>query len=118
MMFHLQINKFLCVILYFFDVFISSRKCQDTLQLNTCTKDERNSMSKMYCCMVCVGYSNNTLDLFHYFQLNLSNVEDVEDYKTNDKKLHCIVLSLFHFMLKTLEMCTMCTNYNVDSNTK
>ena len=36
MMFRLQINKFLCVILYFFHVFISYRKCQDTLQLNTC----------------------------------------------------------------------------------
>ena len=56
MMFRLQINKFLCVILYFFDVFISCRKCQDTLQLNTCvkycTKDQRNAMlkvSKIHC---------------------------------------------------------------------
>ena len=54
--------------------------------------------------MVCVGYSNNTVDSF--------------DYKRNDNKLHCIVLSLFYFMSKMSEMCTMCTNYNVDSNTK
>ena len=51
MMFRLQINKFLCVVLYFFDIFISCRKCQDTLQLNTCvkycTKDERNAMLKV-----------------------------------------------------------------------
>ena len=35
-----------------------------------------------------------------------------------DNRLHCIALSLFYFMLKTSEMCTMCMNYNVDSNTK
>ena len=52
------------------------------------------------------------------FQLNLSNVEDVKDYKTNDNRLHCIALSLFYFMSKISEMCTMCTNYNVDSKTK
>ena len=38
--------------------------------------------------------------------------------KRNDNKLHCIVLSLFYFMSKMSEMCTMCMNYNVDSNTK
>ena len=69
-------------------------------------------------CMVCAVYSNNTVDLFDFFQLNLSNVEDVKDYKTDDNKLHCIVLSLFYFMSKTSEMCTMYMNYNVDSNTK
>ena len=51
MMFHLQINKFLCVVLYFFDIFISCQKYKDTLQLNTCvkycTKDQRNAMSKV-----------------------------------------------------------------------
>ena len=40
------------------------------------------------------------------FQLNLSNVEDVEDCKTHDNKLHCIILSLFYLMSKTLEMHT------------
>ena len=68
--------------------------------------------------MVFADYLNNTVDTFDYFSINLSNVEDVEDDKTNDNKLHCIVLSLFYFMSKTSEMCTMCTNYNVDSNTK
>ena len=67
--------------------------------------------------MVFADYLNNTVDTFDYFQLNLSNVEDVEDYKRNNNeiKLHCIVLSLFYFMSKTSEICT---NYNVDSNTK
>ena len=40
------------------------------------------------------------------FQLNLSNVKDVEDCKTDDNKLHCIILSLFYLMLKTSEMHT------------
>ena len=45
-MFRLQINKFLCVILYFFDVFISCQKCQDTLQLNICVKYCMSTLSR------------------------------------------------------------------------
>ena len=52
------------------------------------------------------------------FQLILSNVEDVGDNTTNDNRLHCIALSLFYFMLKMSEMCTMTMNYNVNSNSK
>ena len=52
------------------------------------------------------------------FDLILSNVEDVVDNTTNHNRLHCIALSLFYFMLKTSEMCTMTTNYNVNSNSK
>ena len=48
----------------------------------------------------------------------LSNVEDVRDNTTNDNRLHCIALSLFYFMSKMSEMCTITTNYNVNSNSK
>ena len=37
------------------------------------------------------------------FQQNFSNAEDC---KTDDNKLHCIILSLFYLMLKTSEMHT------------
>ena len=37
MMFHLQINKFLCVIFYFFDVFfLSCQRCRTNIALNAC----------------------------------------------------------------------------------
>ena len=52
------------------------------------------------------------------FDLILSNVEDVGDNTTNHNRLHCIALSLFYFMSKTSEMCTMTMNYNVNSNSK
>ena len=52
------------------------------------------------------------------FDLILSNVEDVGDNTTNHNRLHCIALSLFYFMLKMSEMCTMTTNYIVNSNSK
>ena len=69
-MFRLQINKFLCVILYFFDVFISCQKCQDTLQLNICvkycTKDQRNAMSKV-----------SKIHCMDFNALNAMHVEDV-----------------------------------------
>ena len=32
--------------------------------------------------------------------------KDIKDYKTDDNKLHCIILSLFYFMSKTSEMRT------------
>ena len=50
--------------------------------------------------------------------MQVSNVKDVGDNTTNDNRFHCIALSLFYFMSKTSEMCTITTNYNVDSNSK
>ena len=52
------------------------------------------------------------------FQLILSNVKDVGDNTKNDNRLHCIALSLFYFMSKMSEMCTMTMNYNVNSKSK
>ena len=43
---------------------------------------------------------------FIIFQLNLSNVEDIEDCKTDDNKLHCIILSLLYLISKMSEMHT------------
>ena len=42
--------------------------------------------------MLCAGYSNNTIDSFHFFQLILSNVEDVRDvYKLMWFELHSVL---------------------------
>ena len=81
------------------------------IKLNTCveycTKDQRTAMSKV--------------SKIHCMDLNALNamyVGDVGDNTTGDNRLHCIALSLFYFMSKTSEMCTMTTNYNVNSNSK
>ena len=44
----------------------------------------------------------------------LINFSEIIQQTTTD----CIALSLFYFMSKTSEMCTMTTNYNVNSNSK
>ena len=72
MMFHLQINKFLCVVLYFFDIFISCQKCQDTFiaikyMCEILYKNQRNAMSKV--------------SKIHYTDLNALNAMYVRDVR-------------------------------------
>ena len=44
-----------------------------------------------------------------------NNVEDVEDIKTSQNRF---LTDFLEFISLLLEMSKMCTNYNVDSNTK
>ena len=62
-----------------------------------------NALNAMYVREVGDGVCGFYATLYAEYRFH---VEDIEDYKTDDKKLHCIVLSLFYFMSKTLEMCT------------
>ena len=81
MIFLLQINKFLCVILYFFDVFISYRKCQDTLQLNICVK---------YCMSTLLRQEIKAI-----IDLNAMYVDTVDTQEKKYAKLDYIYVYLF-----------------------